>query len=86
MHIAAILRSLADIIEKSETITPHNGMKQVEIDDNSTSTTDDTGMFISPLQQEIELMKKNAGVDNVFNDQEEKTDEIEQLKIMSGIK
>ncbi len=36
-------------------------------DDHSSS--DDTGTFVPPLQQTIELMKKNAGISSVFNNQ-----------------
>lgn len=85
MKVAEILRSLADVIEKSETIEPYQGMETVDTD-HGEQTPDDTGMFISPLQQEMELMKKSAGVENVFDDpKEEQSDEIEQLKLMAGI-
>lgn len=32
--------------------------------------TDETGVFIPPLQQKIELLKKAVGVDNVYSDEE----------------
>lgn len=85
MKVAEILRSLADVIEKSETVEPYNGMKKIDVNDGD-QTSDDTGMFISPLQQEMELMKKSAGVENAFDDpEEEQSDEIEQLKLMAGL-
>lgn len=84
MKVAEILRSLADVIEKSETVKHYNGMEKVEPADDQTS--DDTGMFISPLQQEMELMKKSAGVENAFDDPEgDQSDELDQLKLMAGL-
>lgn len=85
MKVSDILRSLADVVEKTETVEPYNGMEPVE-PESEDQTSDDTGIFISPLQQEVELMKKSAGVENVFDDpEEEKSDEIEQLKVMAGL-
>jgi hypothetical protein len=62
MRAAEFLKTLIDLVDKGEL---DMGKEQSE--------TDNTGNFIPPLQQEIELMKKTAGVTSEF-DQEEQED------------
>jgi len=53
--------------------------------------TDDqaeTSVFIAPLQQKIELLKKSVGVDNFYDNQEsqsDQTDDLAVIKRLSGI-
>lgn len=52
-----------------------------EVDD---SETGNPGVFVPPLQQKIELLKKSVGMDSVFDHGEE--DEIQKLRKAAGIK
>ena len=36
--------------------------------DDEEPTTSDTGMMVPPLQQEIEMLKKVAGIENAYDD------------------
>jgi hypothetical protein len=38
---------------------------------------DETGTMVPPLQQKIELLKKNAGLDNVYDQQQDEDDPID---------
>ena len=71
MKVAEILRKLASLVDS--------------IEDSGESTTDDTGVMVPPLQQQIELQKKEVGVDNVYDEQPEEQDEIAVLKINAGV-
>jgi hypothetical protein len=52
-----------------------NGDGEPEVSTSDEEQNDgDLGKFVPPLQQKIELLKKSAGVDNVF-DQEASDDE-----------
>lgn len=52
-----------------------NGDGEPEVSTSDGEQNDgDLGKFVPPLQQKIELLKKSAGVDNVF-DQEASDDE-----------
>jgi len=46
--------------------------------------SDETGIFVPPLQQNIELMKKAQGVESVY-DEEPEEDELEVMKRAAGI-
>ena len=72
MKTAEILRKLADLVNTIES-------------DGSEVATDDTGVMVPPLQQQIELQKKEVGVDNVYDDQANNQDEIAVLKINAGV-
>ena len=45
--------------------------------------SDETGIFVPPLQQKLELMKKAQGVESVYD--EEPEDELEVMKRAAGI-
>lgn len=51
-----------------------NGDGEPEVSTGDDKETDNTGIFIPPLQQKIELLKKSVGVDSAF-DQEASDDE-----------
>ena len=46
--------------------------------------SDETGVFVPPLQQKLELMKKAQGVESVY-DEEPEEDELEVMKRAAGI-
>ena len=92
MKASEFLRSLADIVARSEDsgVSPQD----VEHQDNSadlqkvnvdnTDNTDCTTM-IPPLQQKMELLKKAAGVDSVYDNEGQEDDPLNQLKKAAGI-
>jgi hypothetical protein len=59
---------------------PAHALTPVNVSNNSDS---EPGVFVPPLQQKIELLKKSVGVDNVFDNNEE--DELEKVKRHAGI-
>lgn len=88
MHISELLRGLADLITSIET----DGKKEasVHLEPVTTQEPEDSKetTMVAPLQQEIELMKKTAGVNNVFDqgfDSDEPEDELEIIKKTAGI-
>jgi hypothetical protein len=51
--------------------------------DTDVSVSDKTDMMIPPLQQQTELLKKAAGVDSVYtDDQEEPSEEPDQIQAL----
>lgn len=56
MKISDLLRNLADKLDNAAPLQPHD---EAEV-----------GVFVSPLQQELELKKKEQGVENIFDDPE----------------
>lgn len=84
MKASDLLRKLADIVDREERPTV-----QAQDDNDSNYSTDPT--MVSPLQQNLELLKKANGVDNIFDkDGEEEYGEepevnIDRLKKLAGI-
>lgn len=62
MKIEELLQKIIDISQQDEIID------QTEV--QSTDDAGETGVFMPPLQTNIELMKKATGVDNVIDDEE----------------
>lgn len=80
MKIAAILRSLADTVDRqSDSARPDEDLQNpaelapvetgpaVEIPDNQDVAADDD-IMIPPLQLKTELLKRAVGVDNVYDE------------------
>lgn len=67
-------------VEQPATNSPHL-LEPVQV--NNTEN-DSTGVFVPPLQQKIELLKKSVGMDSVFDADQE--DEIQKLRRAAGIK
>ena len=78
MKIADILRSLIDLVDAAESdekesakqpiiVNVNNGTAQVE--EPRAEQEDDLEVMVPPLQQKIELLKKNAGLENVYDQQ-----------------
>jgi hypothetical protein len=80
MRVSDILRKLADIVDREERPTVDAQ------DENDSNITTDPAM-ISPLQQNLELLKKANGVDNIFDNEEESNSGqgIDRLKKLAGI-
>jgi hypothetical protein len=69
MRAADFLKTLIDLVDKGE----------LPLDKDDDITSDNTGDFIPPLQQEIELLKKQAGVHSEYDD-ESPEDDAHQLR------
>ncbi len=69
MRAAEFLKTLIDLVDKGELST----------NDNDEKSTDDTGNFMPPLQQELELLKKQNNVDSEFDEDEPPTPQ--QIKL-----
>lgn len=94
MKVSEFLRTLADMIDKADTSTKYQSSNvpsqpntaelynvQTDNDDNTDPTT-----MIPPLQQKMELLKKSAGVDSVYDNEScGQCDELDQLKKAAGI-
>jgi hypothetical protein len=75
MKVTDILRKLADKLDGMEVKTPDRpvnfnnaSMKSVEVDHTDNTASD---AMVAPLQQELELMKKAAGVPSAFDNVKE---------------
>lgn len=79
MRAADLLRKLADIVDRQERPT-------VQAQDENDSNYSEDPTMISPLQQNLELLKKANGVDNIFdNEAEEDNLDMNRLKKLAGI-
>jgi hypothetical protein len=80
MRVSDILRKLADIVDREERPT-------VDAQDENDSNVSTDPAMISPLQQNLELLKKANGVDNIFDNEEESNSDqgIDRLKKLAGI-
>lgn len=88
MKMADILRNLADELDGQEqgAADPQQAaLTPVEVE-RTDSDEVDSGHFMPPLQQKLELLKKGVGVANAF-DQEHNgaPDELEDIKKLTGI-
>jgi len=88
MKTSELLRSLADLIASTEQggegapQTAQDLMAPVEPESNSQEPALTT--MVPPLQQNLEILKKSAGMDNAFGDQE--SNELDDIKKLTGIK
>jgi len=80
MKAAELLRGLADVLSAIEDEETKQAPVVVNVNAGGSpaasaggEVTDNTGEFIPPLQQEIELLKKSAGVKSAYN--QEHTDQ-----------
>lgn len=92
--MADILRNLADKLEKIETGSsqdrpensePHAELKKVGVDFTGDDMKDEEGngtTMVPPLQQKLELLKKAAGEESMYD----KSDELDDIKKLTGIK
>jgi hypothetical protein len=100
MNVAEILRALADKISSVEQEVPHQDqsaeLHQVDApnDENPEVNTDS---MVSPLQQKLELLKKAAGEESMYDDGacsecghepcecEHEEDPLDSMKHLAGI-
>ena len=88
MKISDLLRKLANQMDDKEKPVPLSMANGTASGTDADTATDDTATMVPPLQQQLELMKKDSGLDNAFDgesDTAEKPDELDQLKKMAGI-
>ena len=91
MRVSELLRSLSDLVAKAET--------QEQNEPQQADNEPELGVMVPPLQQKIELMKKAAGEESVYDDDEpcstcgsspcecesEHGDELDSIKKNAGI-
>ena len=93
MKASEILRSLADVIDRAETGTQAAEVPQQDqtpkfhkIEVPNDECGDPKATMISPLQQKLELLKKAAGVDSMYDGEEgSDVDPLDQMKKMAGL-
>jgi hypothetical protein len=88
MKISDLLRQLADKMELDNSKTPLSIASTDSADTNSVAQGEDNPEFntmVSPLQQKMELIKKHSGIDNIYDNTDEKSDELDQLKKNAGL-
>lgn len=84
MKMADVLRDMADMLEKAQGGDEHSTrLEKVEI--NSPEEEAQVTM-IPPLQQKLEILKKSAGMDNAFDSECGASDELGDIKKLTGIK
>ena len=98
MRVSELLRVMAGMLDAAEQSAQPAGQAPVVVNvitkgeqpsAEPSAPADDTatgnpGVFVPPLQQKIELLKKSVGMDSVFDHSEE--DEIQKLRRAAGIK
>ena len=86
MNAAEILRALANKLGPSsaELAKPESEVQTQDIRVDNIDNTEKTVM-VPPLQQKLELLKKAAGVDNIYDDEAGEADPLNQMKKMAGI-
>jgi len=91
MRLADIMRDIADLLDQKQgqgadlsQNSTQQRMTPAEIDEPE---LDDEPLMVPPLQQKHELLKKVAGVDNTYgnDDQPQQGDELGRMRKMAGI-
>jgi hypothetical protein len=90
MKMADILRSLADKLDTIENGAGNDEQNQAALEpvevDRTASDEVDSGHFMPPLQQKLELLKKSVGVANAFDQHDHSApDELDDIKKLTGI-
>ena len=92
MKISDILRQLADKLssieggeEQPAAQAQTQNLTPVEVDRVEKDEVD-SGHFIPPLQQKLELLKKAVDVSNAFDRASGQPDEVDDVKRMAGVK
>jgi hypothetical protein len=86
MKMADVLRDLADKLDSIESGTDdtpkQTGLNPVgDVQGGDT----DTSKFVPPLQTKLEILKKSAGLPNVYDNDEQDGDELAMLKQRAGL-
>jgi hypothetical protein len=86
MRVAEIIRSLIDLLDQVEQgqtgSSPGNRLSPVAVEKPEDCEGE---KMIPPLQAKLELLKKASGVDNIYDDDEEGSDELDAIKKLTGI-
>jgi hypothetical protein len=90
MKMSDILRDLSDKLAAIENGGGNDEPNQAALEpvevDHTASDEDDSGQFMPPLQQKIELLKKGVGVASAFDqDGNGVPDELDAIKKNAGI-
>jgi hypothetical protein len=90
MKMSDILRDLADKLSAIENGGGEEEPQQHALEPVEVARTDtdevDSGHFMPPLQQKLELLKKGVGVANAFDQHGETApDELDDIKRLTGI-
>jgi hypothetical protein len=90
MKMADILRDLANKLDGIENGGGHEEAQQGHLEPVEVARTDsdevDSGHFMPPLQQKLELLKKGVGVANAFDQHDHGApDELDDIKRLTGI-
>lgn len=72
MNVSELLRALADKLDSIHHDTGHvepesHGAELTPVDVDNTDHTEDS-LFVAPLQQKLELLKKAAGVESIYDE------------------
>jgi len=89
MNAAEIIRNLTNVVDRGTTqpTQPAKPESEVQTQDIRVDNMDNTEktVMVPPLQQKLELLKKAAGVDNIYDDEAGEADPLNQMKKMAGI-
>jgi hypothetical protein len=79
MRAAEFLKSLMDQAQQTNSgVTINIGAINIDTAKNTTDTeVQEPDTMVPPLQQKIELLKKNAGLDNVYDQQADEDEPID---------
>lgn len=75
---------ISDLLHKVADSIPPEADTEVNIDDSS-DADQITDAMVPPLQQELELKKKEKGLKNAFDTGQIHEDELEVLKRLTGL-
>jgi len=93
MKMADILRDIADLLDQTQDGNDSADMSQNRTQQLTTLVAapepelNDEPLMVPPLQQKHELLKKVAGVDNAYgnDDQPQQGDDLNRMRKMAGI-
>lgn len=86
MKIAELLRALSDIVASADTEAPAGQETPAQTPAVDPHGDAEVGIMVPPLQQKLELLKKSAGVDNMYDNQDgQETDELVRIKQLGGV-
>ena len=91
MRLADIMRDIADLLDQQQSqgndVSQNSTQQRMTPAQVAEPELNDEPLMVPPLQQKHELLKKMAGVDNTYgNDQQpEQGDELGRMRKMAGI-
>jgi len=87
MKISDLLRTLADKMDTKKENTPLSMSSAASKKDQTdpSELPDSTTTMVPPLQQKIEMLKKNSGVASAFKPSGKNHNDLENLKRMAGL-